>query len=222
MRTHPVYLRLSGRRCVVVGGDDAAAAKARALVEAGADVTVIGAAQSEELRSLVAAGRVRHEPRDYRPGDLAGAVLAYATTREEATVAALVAEAARERALLNVSDVPEACTFLAPAVLTRGPVQVAVGTGGASPGLAGRVRDRVASVVGPEYGTLAAILGAVRGRLPAGGERVDVLGRLLDSPLLELVRDGRRAEVDALLEATAGPGCTLRGLGVSLPNGGPA
>jgi siroheme synthase-like protein len=216
MRTHAVFLRLAGRCCVVVGGDEPAAAKARACVEAGGDVTVIAPDLVDTLRALTDGGRVRHRARAYRPGDLAGAFLVYASTHDEALIGRLAEEAARERALLNVVDVPKACTFLAPAVLARGPLQVAVGTGGESPGLAARVRTELASVIGPEYGELATILGAVRRALPAGPERAATLARLVDSPLLDLLRAGRRSEVDALLQETAGAACTLGRLGVWL------
>jgi siroheme synthase-like protein len=216
MRTHPVFLRLDGRRCVVIGGDETAAVKARACIDAGGDVTVVAPTLIPDLARTVASGGARHVAREYRAGDLAGAFLAYASTRDPELVGRLRTEAERERVLLNVADTPDACTFIAPAVLARGELQVAVGTGGASPGLASRVRTAIAEVVGPEYGTLAAILGAVRGVLPAGPERVAVLGRLLDSPLLDLVRRGRRAEIDALLETAGGTGCTLERLGIAL------
>jgi siroheme synthase-like protein len=219
MRTHPVFLRLAGRRCVVIGGDETAAAKARACVDAGGEVTVIAPELVPDLARAVATGHVRHRARPYESGDLAGAFLAYASTRDPGLVARLTADAERERVLLNVADTPEACTFIAPAVLARGELQVAVGTGGASPGLASRVRGDIARVVGPEYATLVAILGAMRRALPAGPERVAVLGRLLDTPLLDLVRRGAKEEIDALLQQAGGAGCTLERLGIALSEG---
>ena len=115
MRTHPVFLRLAGRRCVVIGGDETAAAKARACVEAGGDVTVIAAELAPDLARAVATGQADHVARAYQPGDLAGAFLAYASTRDAGLVARLRADAERERVLLNVADTPDACTFIAPA-----------------------------------------------------------------------------------------------------------
>src|SRR5205823_7677405 len=99
----------------------------------------------------------------------------------------LVDEAARERVLLNVVDLPEACTFLAPAVLERGDLRVAVGTGGASPGLAARLRRELEERIGPEYATFVAILGAVRRSLVDDPARATVMESLLDSPLLALL-----------------------------------
>jgi siroheme synthase-like protein len=220
MRTHPVFLRLEGRSCVIVGGDEAAAAKAAQCLRAGGEVTIVAAELDASLAAMVAEGRARHLGRDYRPGDLAGAFLAYASVRDPALVATLRAEAAGERVLLNVLDTPDACTFLAPAVVERGDLRVAIGTGGASPGLAAQLRRRLEAEVGPEYGGLVAILGAVRKALahdPARADgRVDVMERLLASPLLTLVREGRFGEIDALLARVAGEGLTLQRLGVRL------
>jgi len=201
MRNHPVFLRLEGRRCVIVGRDTAALAKASACRAAGAEVVVVA-------------------PEVYRPGDLAGAFLAYASTRDADLIGRLVDEAARERVLLNVADVPAVCTFISPAVVERGDLQIAIGTGGASPGLAARLRKELEAQVGPEYAPFVAILRAVRtalggdpSRAPARG---DVIGALLGSPLLDLVRAGRRDEIDALLARVVGDGCSLDRLGLSL------
>jgi siroheme synthase-like protein len=210
MRTHPVFLCLEGRRCVIVGGDAAALAKARACREAGAEVTMVAPTASERVPGVL------HVDRAYRAGDLAGAVVAYASTRDPELIGRLVEEAARERVLLNVIDVPEACAFIAPAVVRRGELQVAVGTGGASPGLAARLRRDLEGRVGPEYGPFVAILGAVRATLAGDPGRADVVSALLGSPLLDLVREGRRDEIDALLARLAGRDCTLERLGVAL------
>jgi len=216
MRTHPVFLRLEGKRCVVVGGDEPAAGKVRACLAAGAHVTVIAEAPVAALTALVEDGRIALERRGYRNGDLAGAVVAYLSTRDPATIATLRAEAERERVLLNVIDVPDACSFFAPAVVARGALQVAIGTGGESPALAARLRRDLEGTLGPEYAPYVAILGAVRRRLAASGERAAVLGRLVDSDLLAFVRRGERAAIDRLLVDVAGEQCTLARLGVVL------
>jgi precorrin-2 dehydrogenase/sirohydrochlorin ferrochelatase len=209
MRTLPVFLCLEGRRCVVVGADAPAASKAAACLGAGAEVTIVAPALGPEAEAL--GGRVRHLPRAYRRGDLAGAVLAYASTHEPDLIGRLAAEAADERVLLNVIDEPEACAFLSPAVLERGELKIAIGTGGASPGLASRLRRALETDIGPEYTPFVAILAAVRRRLGP-----TAVAALLASPLLEAVRRGRREEVDALLGRVAGDGVNLEQLGVAL------
>jgi len=213
MRTHPVFLRLEGRRCVVVGADTPAAAKAAACLRAGADVTLVAPTLPA---ALGAEKSLRHLGRDYRPGDLQGAFLAFASTRDPETIAQLRDEAARERVLLNVIDVPDASTFLSPAVLARGELTVAIGTGGASPALAARLRRDLETHVGPEYGPFVAILGAIRRVLAPEPGRAEVLSALLDSSLLDLVRRGAREEIDGLLTRVAGERLTLDRLGVAL------
>lgn len=204
---------------MVVGGDEAAGAKALACVRAGGRVTVVASEPVAVVAALGAQG-VQLERRDYRAGDLKGAFLAYASTRDPELIRRLVEEADREGVLLNVMDVPEACTFISPAVLERGDLKIAIGTGGASPGLAARLRRDLEAHVGPEYVPFVSILAAVRRtlagdpvRAPARGQ---VVGTLLTSELLELVRLGRRSEIDALLTHVAGAGCTLDRLGVAL------
>jgi len=214
MRTHPVFLCLDGRPCVAVGGDGAIESKVESCRAAGADVTVVAAQLTPGLRALVEAGGLRWRPRDYQPGDLRGAVLAYASTDDPQRIALLRDEAARERVLLNVIDIPDACSFIAPAVVRRGALQVAIGTGGASPLLAARLRRELEAKVGPEYAPLVQILGAVRRALGTDPERIAVLAALLDSPLLELLRRGDRPEIDRLLARIAGERCTLERLGV--------
>jgi precorrin-2 dehydrogenase/sirohydrochlorin ferrochelatase len=196
MRTHAVFLRLEGRRCVVIGGDDVAERKALACRNAGGDVTVIA-------------------PSAYRDGDLRGAMLAYAVTDDPTLIASLQAEAAREHVLLNVVDVPAACSFFAPAVVVRGELQVAIGTGGASPTLASRIRRDLEARLDAAYGPYLAILGAVRSALPSA-RRAEVMERLVDSDLLVLVRHDDRAGIDALIARATGEPWTLRSLGVDV------
>jgi siroheme synthase-like protein len=215
MRTHAVFLRLEGRRCVVVGGDAAAERKVEGCLAAGALVIVVAEQMTPALERLGDAGRVTLERRTYREGDLHGAVVAYASVRERDVIGALRAEADREQVLLNVLDVPDACDFYAPAVVARGDLQIAIGTGGSSPRVASRLRRDLEARIGPEYAPYLAILGAVR-RTLAGARRSEVLDRLLDSDLLRLVRNGEGDEVDALLSRLAGEECTLRRLGVTL------
>jgi siroheme synthase-like protein len=214
MRTHPVFLCLEGRLCVAVGGDRLIEDKVNACRRAGADVAVVAPELTPALRGLADAGAVHWHARDYRSGDLRGAVLAYASSEDPPTIAALREEATRERVLLNVIDVPDACSFLAPAVVARGDLQVAIGTGGASPSLAAQLRREIERVVGPEYAPLVAILGAVRHARRGDPGRAAVLQSLIDSPLLDLLRRGDRPAVDRLLARIAGESCTLERLGV--------
>lgn len=215
MATHGVFLGLDGRRCVVVGGDDHAAARAAACARAGAEVALVAEVLSDAAREAVAGGGIRHVARGYRRGDLAGALLVYASTRDPDLIARLRDEARAAGVLLNVVDVPEACDFFAGAVVERGPVTVLVGTGGGAPAVAGVVRARVAEAVGPEYGALATVVGALRARLADRPDRADLLRRLARSPLLAHLRDGDVGGAERLIYEITGTRCTLAEVGLA-------
>ena len=211
---YPVALELSGRRCVVTGGGGEAERKARALLEAEADVTVIAAAITDGLGDLVRRGELTHVARAYRRGDLAGAFLVIAADADRAARAAVFAEAEAERVLCNAVDDVEHCHFAVPSIVRRGELLVGISTGGRAPALARRLRRRLAAELGWEWEALVDVLGQVRAEtLPdrtvdfavwAGRWR-----RLLDreDELLELLGAGRVDEVrarayDALKPAT--------------------
>lgn len=205
---------------MVVGGGTVAARKVDGLLAAGAAVAVVAPELAAALAERVRAGEIEHRARRFRPGDLDGAFLAIAATGDEAVNRAVAAEAERRCVLVNVVDAPALCTFIAPAVLERGELQVAVSTSGAVPSLAAGVRDRVAGVVGPEYAAVVGILRRVRDRLrderrPAA-ERGAVLRALASSELAERVRLRDAESVDRLLTAATGRSCTLADLGVEL------
>jgi siroheme synthase-like protein len=226
VRYHPVHVDLRGRPCVVVGGGEEAERKVAALLAAGARVTVIDPRPTAGLAALAETRAVEHRARPYRRGDLAGATLAYAVVTDETLAAALAAEAAEAGVWLNVVDRPRHSTFISPAVAIRGPVTVAVSTGGASPALAKRLRDELERAVGPEWGLAAEILGRLRPIVaaaePEAGRRARVFAALAGAPLLDALRAGDAAAVDALLARVVGAGTTLATLGIALPAAGAA
>jgi siroheme synthase-like protein len=220
MGTHPVFLRLAGRRCLVLGGDEQAAMKALACARAGATVIVVAAHVTAPLGAEIARGRMTHVARDYQAGDLAGAFLCYASLADARDVERVRDEARRCGVLLNVIDTPDACDFFAGAVVERGALQIAIGTGGKSPALATRLRERLDGEIGSEFGTLVEILGELRRRLAGRADRVTILRTLADSELPALLRRRDLAAVDRLLAATAGEDCSLARLGI-VPEPGP-
>jgi siroheme synthase-like protein len=201
MRYLPIAVDLEGRACVVVGGGEVAARKVETLLRVGAQVTVIAPHVGQEIEIWEGREvRLRVERRPYRPGDLEGAVLAFAATDSSAVHAEIVVEAAARGVWLNAADDPEHCSFLMPAVIERGPIAIAVGTGGASPALARRVRDEIAGRIGVEYGEAASYLGELRRRFRAGAARQRAFTRLLDEGLVEAFRAGDRERVERLTE----------------------
>jgi precorrin-2 dehydrogenase/sirohydrochlorin ferrochelatase len=220
MQYHPVYLDLRGRPCVVIGGGEGAARKVESLLAAGARVTVVSPELTAALAALAETHEIMHHLRPYRHGDLAGAAVAYAATGDDAVHAEVAAEAAVAGVWLNVVDRAHLSSFIAPAVATRGPVSVAISTGGASPALARHLREKVEEAIGPEYGLAATILGKLRPLVQEAhaeqGARRAVFASLIASPLLADLRARDAHAVDALLEKHVGPGTTLATLGVTL------
>ncbi|MBI3330401.1 MAG: bifunctional precorrin-2 dehydrogenase/sirohydrochlorin ferrochelatase [Nitrospinae bacterium] len=159
---YPVYLNLARRRCLVVGGGAVAERKVQGLVEADADVVVVSPSLTETLHRWASDGTVRHVPRSFHDEDVEDCALVIGAT-DRTEVNARVAIAARRRGIwVNIVDTPAACDFIAPAVVRRGELQIAITTGGKSPTLAKRLREGLEELIGPEYGEVAEILGALR------------------------------------------------------------
>ena len=139
---YPVFLDLKGRRCVVIGGGDIGEEKVVKLLDHHAIVTVISPDVTEGLRRLVDGKRLHWVQRKYEPADMEGAFIAIVADTSDASLNRSVSKEARTRNIpLNVADVTDLCTWIAPAVVNRGKVTVAVSTGGASPALARKFRE---------------------------------------------------------------------------------
>lgn len=195
---YPVNLRIKGRRCLVVGGGPVAARKAQGLLAAGAVVSVVATAVGPAVRAL----GVTWEERPYAAGDCHGYRLVLTATDDVAVNAAVAAEAESAGIWVNSADDPDNCTFILPALHRQGDVVVSVGTGGASPALAGWLRDRIAAEVGPEFAALASLLSDAREAIRAAGRSTEGLDwkRALDSGMLDLIRAGRITEARERLE----------------------
>ena len=212
---YPAYLNITGRRVVVIGGGEVADRKTAQLLASGADVTLVSPNATPELERLASEGRVRWIRRAYATGDLAGAWLAVAATDDPAVQRSIHAEAEREKTLLNVVDVVELCGFIAPSIVQRGPVTIAVSTGGASPALARKVRELIDGTQNPphydhdtfcrciEWADAADTLADVRAELKAAGRVAtpDAWQDAMDEQLLGLVRAGKRGEAKQRLRA---------------------
>jgi uroporphyrin-III C-methyltransferase / precorrin-2 dehydrogenase / sirohydrochlorin ferrochelatase len=189
----PLALEVTGRRCVVIGSGSVAEAKVRALLDAGAAVVVIGAAAEAGLGELARRGEIELIEREYRRGDLAGALLVFATS-DRALNAAIFAEAEAEGVLCNAHQDSAHCHFASPTVTRRGDLVVAVSTGGRAPTLAGHVRDALAAGLPDEFGALIDLVAEIRaeGIAPADtAERGRLWRTALDCDVLGLLGAGQ-------------------------------
>ena len=205
---YPVFLDLRGRHVVVAGGGREPAHKIPTLLGLGARVTA-WAPEHRETAPLDGSPGLRLTGGAWDPVVLDDAIIAIVATGDRATDRAIATDARARKVLVNTVDDIPFCDWSAPAILRRGDLTVAVGTGGIAPALAVRIRDRAARDVGPEYGRLLAIFGAVRPRIMATGrsfgDRRRLWYGLADGPALGLLRGGdddaaRRAVDDAITD----------------------
>jgi precorrin-2 dehydrogenase len=205
-RFYIACLRLTGRRCVVIGGGDVGLEKVEGLLACDADVTLVAPDAHPELTQLALEGSIRWEQREYRSEDLDGCLIAIAAT-DDTDVNIRVFEDAEHRAMLvNVVDVPPLCNFILPAIVRSGPLAIAISTAGASPALAKRMKREIGELFGEPYAVLALLLNEARGwakaTLPTYRDRKEFFESIVEGETdpIELLRDGRIADVRELIE----------------------
>ena len=220
MKYYPIFLDLSTHPCLVVGGGTVAERKVETLLSAQGKVTVISPTLTPQLLVWAKDHLITVFQRSYRPGDLEGFALVFAATDDAELHEQIATEARATRIFLNVVDQPAFCSFIVPAIVSRGDLTLAVSTGGASPALARKIRQDLEQRYGPEYDVTLCVLARVRewvakSQLTAA-ERRRLFTTLVESPLVEYVRERQIEKVNALLQQTLGKSCTLEGLGLSL------
>ena len=218
MRYLPIFLDIAGRECVVVGGGEVAARKVQSLLEAGAHVTVVGPCLCASLQEMVARGLIIHVCRNYEHGDIAASALVYAATDDQKLHRELAVEARGLRIPINVADVPDLCTFISPAVVKRGALQIAISTSGVSPAFAAQLRRTLENQFGVEYAIMLEVMRAARRRLHRdeidSGERSRRLTNLANSDLPGAIAAGDIAAIDRILATHLGDGIGLAQLGI--------
>ncbi len=201
---YPVMLELAGRRCVVIGAQAIREGKVEGLLAAGAnEVVVVEASVNDRFEGVAG---VRVERRAWRPDDLDGAFLAVASSEDAVTRAAVAREGRARGVLVNMIDDTPQCDWAAPAVVRRGDLVLAIGTGGVSPAVARLIRERLQEEFGAEWGELLRVVGKVRREtlpaLPDFAVRARRWHDALDlDEAAELVHQGRGAELHTRLRA---------------------
>lgn len=189
---YPIFLDITGKRCLVIGEGHEVAGKIRALVDAAARVTYVNAHAEPEIRQLAAAGLIVWHERNFETSDLDGSFLVISNLDDNAPIFRLC----EERGILcNSVDDPEHCRFSFGSIHRRGELTIAISTNGWAPAIAVRLKEKFQREIGPEFETLLQMLKEVRPEIRARvadlGARKALWYRIVDSDLLQLLREGR-------------------------------
>lgn len=217
MKVYPVFWRVEGRHCAVVGAGPVAAVRIAGLVQAGARVRVVAPTVGPEVSRLIddqVIDEVRQRP--FTPADLDDCMLVIAAT-DVPEVNQAVSKAAAQRGIpCNRADAAEEGDLVVPATMRRGDLVIAVSTGGASPVVATDIRTRLEGTFGPEWGDLLALLARVRHDLkrrhPNPAQRAARVRALLASDVPDMLAQGRARDAEQaaqrILELDQGTPCT--------------
>lgn len=201
----PLWVRVGGFKCLVVGGGQVACRKIRMLLEAGATVVVVTKKASSRVKEMAQGGLIQLKIKEVDQDDLEGARLVVVATDKGEVNRSVSHWAQKQGVLCNVVDKPELCTAVFPAVCRKGKLEVAVSTGGASPAMAARLRDQIADSLQPGYEALLELLSEMRGRVKQMGlsekKRLDLLRKLVDDQVMEACAKGKEEDLRAVLEA---------------------
>lgn len=160
-----MFLKLDGRRCLVVGAGNIAEGKIGGLIEAEATIRVVAPEATSQVQTWAGEGKIEWERRGFESGDLQGMFLVVASTSSTQLHEEIFAEARRLGVLCNIVDVPHLCDFYYPAIVRRGALQIAVSTAGESPALSQRLRKELEVQFGPEYEAFVDAIGDARAEL---------------------------------------------------------
>lgn len=205
---YPVYLQLRGQSCVVIGGGEIAEGKVEGLLAAQAKVVVISPDLTPHLRDLVEEKQLTYLAREYQPGDLSGAFLVICATDQVEINHLVWQEATANRQLVNVVDDTPRCNFIAPSILRKGDLTIAISTSGKAPALAVRLKERLQHELGPEYERFLELAGELREPLarhvPDFETRKALWYELVDSEILDVLARGDEASAREIISRVVG------------------
>ncbi len=191
---YPVYIQLQEQLCVVIGGGKIAEGKVEGLLAADARVTVVSPTLTPRLQEMAEQGQIKYISRAYQLGDLAGAFLVICATDQPEINHQVWEAASANQQLVNVVDDTPHCNFIAPAILRKGDLTIAISTGGKAPALAVRLKEQLQKEIGPEYERFLELAGQLREPLahhiPDFETRKSLWYDLVDSDVLDLLAHG--------------------------------
>ena len=210
MRYYPVHLDIENRNCLVVGGGGVGTRKVITLINCGAVVTVVSPVVSQELLELASSRAIKLKERSYQSADLEGMFLVIGATSDEKLNRQISNDADRLNTLCNIADRPEVCNFILPSIVQRSDLVITISTSGKSPALAKKLRKKLESQFGEEYGVFVQLMGAIRKKLLSKSHAPEahkhLFEHLIDSDLIEMIRDDKNEEINGLLFEILGQG----------------
>jgi siroheme synthase-like protein len=193
---------------VVIGGGKIAESKVDGLLAAEAKVTLISPELTPHLGDLAVHSQITHISRVYRPGDLSGAFLVICATDQVEINHQVWQEATANHQLVNVVDDTPRCNFIAPSILRKGDLTIAISTSGKAPALAVRLKERLGQEIGPEYERFLELAGELREPLarhvPDFETRKALWYELVDSEILDVLADGDEAQAREIISRVVG------------------
>ena len=184
----PIFCRLDNKPVLLVGGGEVAQRKARLLLDAGAQLTVVAPELDPELAELAANGSIEWLAGEFAPAQLTGKWLVVAATDRREVNALVYQSANQARIFANVVDDPKRSSFIMPSIIDRSPLMVAISSGGKAPVLARLLREKLEALLPQHLGAVAAFAGSLRERVKARfasmGERRRFWERLLGADRL--------------------------------------
>ncbi len=205
---YPVYIQLKEKPCTVIGGGKIAEGKVEGLLAVDARVTVISPDLTPHLRDLAQQNQITYLSRTYEPGDLTGAFLVICATDQAGINRQVWQEATANNQLVNVVDDTPRCNFIAPSILRKGDLTIAISTSGKAPALAVRLKERLQRELGPEYERFLELAGQLREPLahhiPDFETRKALWYELVDSEILDVLARGDEDAAKEIISQVVG------------------
>ena len=212
---YPIYLDIEDRSVVIIGGGNVCARKAETMMKYGARVTIVSPEFTDEIEQWAGERCLSIRRKPYEASDLDGANIVIASTDDQSVNEQIAADCRARRIPVNVVDVTPLCEFIVPAIIEKGSIQIAVATGGKSPALARTLKEDLQRAIGPEYAEVNDVLGTLREEakrvLPTDVDRKKFFDGIIARGILEMLREGRRAEAREAIVAA----CNEAGVAVS-------
>ena len=226
MQALPIFMNITNRLCVVIGGGEVAARKVTTLLKAHAAITLYSPELCHELQDLANTGKINYINANFEASQLAGACMVIAATNDEAVNTEVSIAAKVQNIPVNVVDAPNLCTFTMASIVERSPIVIAISSEGNAPVLARYIRTKIETMLPTGYGRIAHIAGEFRDKVKAKfattQERRIFWEGVLQGPIVERILSGQESAARVALDEILSEEIDAKNHGeVYLVGGGP-